>query len=202
MPPPRLLKILPWAATAFALIALLVVAVRVRDRKIEARRARIGEPITPPGDGTPREFNLPRGAAETYEDFTLSFLDGRLLVRDRKGRAVADFAQLDRGGARGWQELQIEILSALPEGLSIRARIEPGAPCRGPGIYRLLRTGLRIVPGPGSAFTVSAWDPRGGRLQVQPDGGAAFDCPPGEERRLGPWRLKLEPDAGLRVESE
>ncbi len=196
--PKRLLiRILPWIACGLALAALLVTALRVRDAKIEARRAGAGESLDPvlesPG---PRDLTLGRGGAVRYEDFTLSFEEGRLVVRDRRGRRCVDFIQLDRKGARGWQELQIDILSANPEALGLRAQIVPGSPCRGPGLYRGLKAGLRI-----DALTVLGWEEARRALTVGVEGAAPVACPPGVERRIGALRLRLE-EGFLRLELE
>lgn len=199
-PRSNVMRILPWIACGLALAALLVTALRVRDAKLEARGAGAGELLDPvlesPG---PRTLVLARGGAVRYEDFTLSFEGGRLAVRDRKGRRCVDFIQLDRKGVRGWQELQIEILSAGPEALELRAQIVPGSPCRGPGLYRGLKAGLRI-----DGLTVLGWDDKLRALSVGVDGSPPVTCPPGVEQRIGALRLRLEEDAGplLRLEAQ
>jgi hypothetical protein len=189
---------MPWIASACALSATLVAAVRIRDAKIEARRARVGEAVEPfvetPG---PREIRLLRGGAARFEDFTLSFEEGRLAVRDRRGRRVVDFTRLDLPGPRGWNELQLDLLEVAPEAIAIRARTEPGAPCRGPGLYRWLRTGLRIeVPGT-EPLVVTAWDEAGGALEI-----SKVPVPPGTPVLFGRSRVRLEAGPYLSVELE
>jgi hypothetical protein len=192
---PRLFWILAGLLCLCTLGALLATAVRIREAKIEARRARDGDRITEPADAAPgpRELRIPRGSSLRYEDFTLAFLDGRLQVRDRKGRPVVEFTHLDRRGLRGWQELQIDLLAADPESLDLRAELRLGEPCRGPGIYRWLRPGLRIEAGPGAAFTLAAPD------AVQPDGSSSPRPLPLD---LNGWTVRADDDRGpvLRVE--
>lgn len=197
------LRVLPWIACGLALAALLVTALRVRDAKLEARSG--GEPLDPvlesPG---PRELTLGRGGAARYEDFTLSFEEGRLVVRDRKGRRCVDFIQLDRKGPRGWQELQIEILSAKPEQLELRAQILPGSPSRGPGLYRWLKAGLRIETTGQKPLTVLGWDDLRRELSIGADGSPPVACKLGAAQRIGALKLLLEDERGplLRLELE
>lgn len=168
-------RALLWAGVAtlnaLTLAALWVTAWRVREEKLAARLG-----AQPPAAGGPEEtrLRLLPDVPTRFAHFTLLAAgDATLRVLDARGVPCADFTGLAPGERRNWQELALAVLEAGPGGWLVEARLEPGAPCRGPGLYRKLAEGLRIELSGGRALVVRTWTPEGPALELgveSPDG--------------------------------
>lgn len=134
------------ALCAVTLAALLVVAVRIKERKMEARTGRSAE-----DDGLRIATDRPVQAGH----FTLEWSDGSLAVSDRRG-PCAEFPDPAAGETRGWQELRLKFVDVSPGGVRVRASYLAGAPCLGPGRYRIRREGLTVRLATGSNVQVVA----------------------------------------------
>jgi hypothetical protein len=152
-------RVLLWAGVAalnaLTLAALWVTAWRIREEKLAARHG-----AGPPAAGGPEEtrLRLLPGVPARFAHFTLlAAAEATLRVLDARGVPCADFTGLAPGQQRNWQELALAVVEAGPGGWLVEARLEPGAPCRGPGLYRKLAEGLRIELSGGRALVVLKW---------------------------------------------
>lgn len=150
------------ALNILTLAALWTVAWRVREQKLAARLG-----TDSPGPET-EHLPLHLGSATRFAYFTLLVAhDGTLQVLNARGAPCADFADLVSGDRRNWQELALAVLETDGGRRLVGARLEAGALCRSPGLYRKLREGLRIkLPG-GRALIVRRWAPEEPALAVE-----------------------------------
>jgi hypothetical protein len=142
-----------------------VTAARVKALKMEARRGEVIEPVAPPAAG---RLVLKRGERQRVEHFTLHVNDsGNVEVLDAQNRVLVEFLRVRKGQIRRWQELQLAVVDASPERISLDLETKPGATCFGSGRYRALRPGLQVHAGPDRSTTVAAWDPRKPELTLK-----------------------------------
>jgi hypothetical protein len=184
-------RVLLWTGIAalniLTLAALWTVAWRVREQKLAARLG-----TDSPGPETER-LPLHPGATARFAHFTLRVAhDGTLQVFDARGAPCADFADLVPGDRRNWQELALTVLETDGGRRLVEARLEAGAPCRGPGLYRKLREGLRIEFPGGRALVVRRWAPEEPALAVEIESEGAVRAE--TLRGSGEWTA-----AGLRI---
>lgn len=190
-PVPRTIRALQLVLVGLTLVVLWLVAWKVRDAKVEARsggRERIEADPAPPAGPVP----LARGASLRAGHFALTYpdRDGALEVARANGEALVEFAALKAGERRAWQELQIDVQETSAASHLIRVEFRPGAPCRGPGLYRAVKPGLRIEVD-GVAFTVSRWDPAAGGA-VRFDSGAELEVRPDADTPLPTATLRAQ----------
>jgi hypothetical protein len=190
-PVPRVYRVLQVSLVIVTLLTLWLVAWKVRDAKIEARsagRERIESDLPPPAGVVP----IPRGGGIRAGHFLLRYpeRDGVLEVLKPDGEVLAEFGGLRGGERRGWQELQIEVAASNARMHEVRVEYRPGAACRGPGLFRAVKPGLRIEVET-LAFSVSRWDPAAG-------GAVKFDS--GSELAVTPSAPASLPVAVLSVQ--
>jgi hypothetical protein len=169
-PVPRLFRALQAVLVGITLVALWLVAWKVRDAKVEARsggRERIDQPFRPPAGPLP----LARGTSLRAGHFLVRYpdRDGVLEVARMDGELLARFEALRPGDVRAWQELRIEVKETSPQAHELALELRPGAACRGPGLFRAVKPGLRIEVD-GTAYTVVRWDPASGGVVRLDDG--------------------------------
>ncbi len=171
---------------ACTLVALLVTAIQIKDRKMAARYGeRIDAPAAP--DGRLPEIVLRRGESARVEHLRLDFpkASDALEVRDAQDRPLVRFTELRKGQERGWQELRLRLLDVRPDELRVAPELRPGSPCFGTGVYVSLRPGLRVEFAGGRGATLTAWDPAKpeARLKVESVDRAEECALAGEETR-------------------
>lgn len=180
------------ALNVLTLAALWTVAWRVREQKLAARLG------TGPAGSETERLPLHPGSTARFAHFLLRVADdGTLQVLDARGAPCADFPGLAPGDRRNWQELALTVLETDGGRRLVEARLEAGAPCRGPGLYRKLREGLRIEFPGGRALVVRRWRPQEPALEVdiESDGAVRTETlrGPAETTAAG-LRLGLERD--------
>jgi hypothetical protein len=183
LPVPRLFRVLQAALVGITLVALWLVAWKIRDAKVEARsggREKIEAAPAPPAGVVP----VPRGGAIRAGHFLLRYpeRDGVLEVVKPDGAVVVEFPGLRGGERRGWQELQIEVAASNARTHELRIEFRPGAACRGPGLYRAVKPGLRIEV-ENIAFSIAAWNGSAGGT-IRFDSGSELPVLPGQDTPL------------------
>jgi hypothetical protein len=167
-PPGPVFWILSGILCACTLVALLVTAIQIKDRKMAAR---YGERIeaAPAPDGILPETVLRRGQTTRVEHLRLHFpSDSEALeVRDAQDHPLVRFTGLQSGQERGWQELRVKLLDVRKDEFRIALEFRPGSPCFGTGTYVALKPGLRVdFPG-GRSATIVAFDASTARVKVE-----------------------------------
>lgn len=185
---PRAYWILSGLLCLCTLVALWIVAWKVRQDKVAARSA--GRQESASVDG-PRRLLIPRGKAGLAGHFKVSYPGERTLsVFDLNARHLATFPGFADGEVRAWQELRMKWIAGDATSAVVEVEFRPSSPCVGVGVYADLKPGLRVELSPDVQFSVERWDPDKPEIfLVGPSGSAGLA--EGGVAQFPPFRARL-----------